>query len=88
MHQYNAFSALLAVALSEANRLNARAQVAEMCKLEVSVLIASNATAEALMTGQQVPHLVLPVLLPPLTCTALAVVPFASKVYLQHVPIQ
>ena len=54
MHQYNAFRALLAVALSEANKVNAAAQAAKMCHLEVAILIAAGATAEGLAAGQQV----------------------------------
>ena len=54
MHQHNAFSALLAVALAEANKVNARAQAAEMSHLHVSMLIAAGDTAEALTAGQQV----------------------------------
>ena len=54
MHQYNAFSALLAVALSEADKVNARAQAAEMSHLRVSMLIAAGDTAEALTAGPQV----------------------------------
>lgn len=59
MNQSSAFSALLAVAMSEASRVNARAQAAVMSQLRVSMLITNSSVAEALSAGQQVTYCII-----------------------------